>query len=687
MEDNNSGAQPPPAPQSRMSPISPIDQNRKSPSSSLRRSPLTRSTSNSSDTGLPPLRPQLPRIGSARFIGSRDRANSSSARSRGGSIHSQGGVEGGMMGRNSSIYPPARTHMRVTSDANLLLASLDKKNHVMEDEAESTLLDILERKQVSFVVPAASSRTPHRRNRSVYHDALLGGGLGSFTSSRPSSAPSSREADGQPTPLPRPGLLPSRSISSASGARSNSQRNLLSRPPPTLTASRRAVTDSWAFDEHGQLLQPFSEDINPTVSEDSSTERVSPQQTTRAARRIPSRGHYRGASAQLPTLSSLYERGVSDSSQSSGPIGLTTPGERSRFVALTMKSRAAENMEDPGMTQNVIGEGDLPDLMHALEAHRDNESTCSAHRSRSSGRGSVGRGSHLGSASRGSRGRMSKSATHSAEKSKGGSLGSGYRSTRPFSGVFSSPFANDHLTSNVEQMFQMAEHMQELAQIDELEEEEGEPVATDTELTKQDNDFLRNLLGSHPVIPPAISEESENKETTEGDDVLADEHTPLQVDQNFQRMAKPRPSPRRMGVSDHLWSITSPIPGSRFYRFLSWWADLRRQMKMFAVAFNPSYVKGKMWNFFQHEVTLYIIPALAVSAFFFYRMNNPIFAALPTDASISWWILFILRHYVTLQVIESEDCIIAYLSNALTKPCNLLHIQLAYVCEYFFVGK
>ena len=45
---------------------------------------------------------------------------------------------------------------------------------------------------------------------------------------------------------------------------------------------------------------------------------------------------------------------------------------------------------------------------------------------------------------------------------------------------------------------------------------------------------------------------------------------------------------------------------------------------MIFVAFDPKFVKDRLYDFFQNEVTMFIVPALAVSAFFFYNMNNPI---------------------------------------------------------------
>jgi hypothetical protein len=54
-------------------------------------------------------------------------------------------------------------------------------------------------------------------------------------------------------------------------------------------------------------------------------------------------------------------------------------------------------------------------------------------------------------------------------------------------------------------------------------------------------------------------------------------------------------------------------------------------------------------------MSMIIVPALAVSAFLYYKMNNPVLPVFPTNASVSWWILFLLRHYVTLQASQSQS--------------------------------
>ena len=90
-----------------------------------------------------------------------------------------------------------------------------------------------------------------------------------------------------------------------------------------------------------------------------------------------------------------------------------------------------------------------------------------------------------------------------------------------------------------------------------------------------------------------------------------------------------------------------------------WISAIRRHIKILWVAFDLAFVRERVWGFIQYQLSCVIIPLLAIATFFFYRLGNPSLPFLPTDASVSWWILFAIRSYLTL--------------------------QLAYVTEYLFV--
>ncbi|KAL7538906.1 hypothetical protein ACHAXR_008875, partial [Thalassiosira sp. AJA248-18] len=629
--DNKNGTPPPPPPlpQSRTPPTSPPDPVAKTIPNNPPR-PQAHSSS------LPPRRPQIRRGDSSRGSFSRR-----SGRDRSNSNHSNDVGFHGSLSRPQMVGFEGRSQNYVTSDASMLLASMDKRDEAVEDEAESTLLDVLERRQVTFA-QQSNARSSHRRNRTAYADVLPSIdllNLGTSPTNRPSSAPSS----GEGAPLPRPNL-PSRSVSYG-----RSQRNSYNRSPPTLAGSGRATSD-WAFDSQGQLLQSFSGQSEQPERGLDNGDRGSP-------RRLSGHGiMHRHAGSAIPQM--RFDRGVSDSSRSQSsvpsmtvPSGLSTPGERARYVAMTMKTIAANDSEDPGIGMS-IGEGDLPDLMQVFEAQRDNDS---AGGSRKSGGGASSR----------------MSVTHSAEsRSRGGSRGAssgfsggGYRSQRPFSGITSSPFSND-MSNGIDRLFEVAEHVQELCIIS---EEEDEEIIAPADLEMENTNFLQAVMSSHPEVS-AFPEDMEEK--PEGENAGADEQTPMLQQNNIRRFATPISGTR----TNTLWSsITQPAPGSRFYKFFMWWAELRKQMKVLAVAIDVHYVKERLWAFFQNEVSLFIVPALAISAFFYYsiishtplpalfyyRLNNPTLHFLPTDASISWWILFCVRQYLML--------------------------NLAYVSEYFFV--
>jgi hypothetical protein len=57
-----------------------------------------------------------------------------------------------------------------------------------------------------------------------------------------------------------------------------------------------------------------------------------------------------------------------------------------------------------------------------------------------------------------------------------------------------------------------------------------------------------------------------------------------------------------------------------------------------------------MWNFFQYQLACIIIPMLAMATFSFYRLGNPTLPFLPNETSVSWWILFTIRSYLTLHL-------------------------------------
>lgn len=412
-------------------------------------------------------------------------------------------------------------------DEKLILASLDQQNP--EDEAENTLLNILERRQVALTndEEGISILVKAKHSRKVSMPDMTAGRVGS------------------------------------------SMRDLLSTLPPT---RRNAIDPVHSIsDEH--------EHVEPSIPPDSQPNE-------------PSSGHF--------TL----------------PQGLSAQGERAHFVAQQMKANLLENtdVEEPA----VLAENDLGDFLHLLEARRELEDVRSQGGSRGSrgGPGSKGVSRSRGNHSRGtgSKGTFSKS-EHSSHN----------RSNRPFSEI-TSPFAAD-TSSNIEQMFAAVDCLQELTQIPEGDEDEkvdeGDASTEEDQLADQNRNFLAQLVASHPEI---TDEEAAN----------LDENTPLKSPQRAAQRTRAR-----------FWINSNPPKGSWLYKWRAVFASFKRQMGIIAIAFDVQYVKSRLWVFFQNELTFVIVPALATAAALYYRLGNP--TLFRTDATVSWFILFLLRNFIALE--------------------------------------
>lgn len=623
-DSSNNNNPPPPLPTNK----TPLDNNSKSRSNP--RPPLSRKT---------PLigksTPHLVRSASA-SVG-RDRTSTSDSLH---SNHSQAGLHqrrGSYINRET-LFDQQQHHgiETMTTDRNMLLASLD--HEAVEDEAENTLLDVLERRQVTFAAnhdAVAPQRPRHRRNSSGFLSAALPSMdfLNADFSQRHFSAPASGEvAQTQRRP----------SLASRSQSMGKSNRNLQDCRPPSLTSSGRAATEgrtssdssiNWAFDSQGELATSFSELSDQDerlvgvshsgpkkegINSDEKDSHVRPTQTENIA----------GRKVGL-------KRGDSDSS--GGVPQMLTTLERARRVALTMKTSAATNHLEDELGDNA----DFSNLMNIMENKRDQDSA------------SIGSQSKLGSRK-----------SISDSQSKGGASGfsgSNIRQGRPFSGITVSPFAGGE-SSNIDHLFQSAEMVHDLCQIPEGEEEEGCKCAV---IADANATFLSLLNRSHPEVPSAFSEE--NEDTPQGEDGGVDEQTPMIGRPSIQSTPRGR-----------FKKIFSPIissvlhPNNGLYRFLVWWTGLRRQTRMLADAFDRAYVKETCWAFFQNEVTCQIVPALSVSAFCYYQLGNPVLSILPTDASVSWWILFAIRNYLTFQLAYT----VQYLFVEVLAMRSLLSVQL-----------
>lgn len=350
---------------------------------------------------------------------------------------------------------------------------------------------------------------------------------------------------------------------------------------------------------------------------------------------------------RIQTTSILPSRGLERGVSANTGL-LTTPGERARQVAMLMKSL-------PDNTNSLDGEPwgeatNFHDLISILEKQRESDnseiecyiSSSGSQRQRSKtedGQKSLS-GLLLSSVAAASN-------NNNGLSSNGWGKYEGFRPTpqRQFSNNASSnSMSTDVLhkpRSNIDHLLDVAQHVAELCKpIPEDEEEVEDDSRNSTLLAKENANFLSQLALSHPDVPPTPLEE------TSGVGVMMNEETPMLLvgQRKFGQYLNEVDLVRKQ-------KVTQPAPSSRLRKLLCWWSELRKQMRMLVAAFDGPYVRERLWHFvFENELPIIIVPALAIAAFFYYKLNNPVLPILPTNTSISWCLLFLLRHYITLQV-------------------------------------
>jgi hypothetical protein len=335
--------------------------------------------------------------------------------------------------------------------------------------------------------------------------------------------------------------------------------------------------------------------------------------------------------------------------------------ERAFQIAMAMKQESTNTFT------SSEDAGELSDLLNRVEAVRENEENLRGSRgslSKTTGGGSKDRISPRDSWSRSTK-------SKEGDIFSGGSSGfsSGRRghlrepvhhksNHQTFMGISTPLGGGFGGQSNVDMLFQVAEHVQELCQIPEEDEQEtsSTPKFTDSVrshtgsirsqiLASENADFLQQISDSHPEVP-----EIGGAQTV--DDEEATEQTPmLDKAQSRQTLA--------FKVNQAVNQDSLQRRGSKLKTINSWINNIRRQLKILWAAFDFAFVRAKSWDFVQYQLSCVIIPLLAIATFFFYRLGNPTLPFLPNDTSVSWWILFFIRSYLTL--------------------------QLAYVTEYLFV--
>ena len=510
---------------------------------------------------------------------------------RGDYIGSYGGARRRMSAFGTSI----------ATDASLLLASLEQAP--VEDEAEAALIEVLERRQVTF-----DGNTPHRRMRTSHELPSLDNIL-------------TNSLTGGPSPLGKSKWpLASRAVSQGRHKSHGVGGGLRG----SLT-SRLGVVD--------QLMAGGGRDSD---TDNPAARAVRPGlQRAKSSRRV------------ISALPAGLGPNAPDFLQQDTMAGLTFAGDRALRVARALQASNDESdnnyLGETAMSNAMSGSSGLPDLLSIMEAKRDQDQ--GGGNSRGSKGGSVQGGSKAGS--RGSRnvggGSRSGGSRNGGSLFSGGASGarsrgesSGARRGRPFFGV-TSPWSTNGDLSNIDSLLQAAERVQELCQIPEDEEDENALGSED--VSEQNAAFLGQLAASHPTIEPIDGE---------GLDGATNEQTPM------LKQARMRRRVQIGGPESSNWLYNQPA----FLKLVSWVDNLRKQMHLLAVAFDLPYVAESVWLFIQNEVTMYLVPALAVSAFLFYHLGNPSPKILENGATLSWWILFGLRNYMTLQLAYGSEYVI-----------------------------
>ncbi len=489
------------------------------------------------------------------------------------------------------------------ADASLLLASLERAP--VEDEAEATLIEVLERRQVTF-----DANLPRHRTRTSSElpslDHIL---TSSFT--------------GGPSPLGKSPFNPKPPL--ARRAVSHGHRRGASRGIGGVI-NYSGIRDRLDSAELDQVFAAESGESQGGISASSPTRPT--------AQRRPSLQRARSARRVIASLPAGLDPNQPDSQPPAAVAGLTDAGDRALLVSRALQTvyDESDNNYSGEAVSNVIAESSgLPDLLSIMEAKREQEYE-SANIGGGNSRGSRGsrgsRASLMGRSSTGSRGGGSLFSGGASKRSKAES--SSARKQRPFFGV-STPWSNDGDLSNVDSLLQAAERVQHLCEIPENEEDEDA-------LADENAAFLSQIAASHPTIEP-VDEEGIDSATTE--------QTPMLKQARMRGRVQLEPESSN-------WLYSQPA----FLKLASWVSNFRKQMHFLVVAFDFTFVADSVWDFVKNQVTMYLVPALAVSAFLFYHLGNPSPQVFGNDSTLSWWILFAMRNYMTLQLAYGTEYVL-----------------------------
>lgn len=191
----------------------------------------------------------------------------------------------------------------------------------------------------------------------------------------------------------------------------------------------------------------------------------------------------------------------------------------------------------------------------------------------------------------------------------------------------------------------------------------------DIELANENAAFLSQLAESHPEI-------QELDESPEFEAPGVDEQTPILQKAKMRRVQSVH------GRKN--WFVSQTMRDGRMGTFFHSLHALRRQLRILVDAFDIDFVKESLLSFFHNQVSLFIIPALAVAAFFYYRLGNPSLEFLPTEAPISWWILFCIRSYLTLQLAHVSEYLLVDVL-ATRSPFSVQVVRASFNCFIYSI--
>jgi len=497
-----------------------------------------------------------------------------------------------------------RSKVRFESVDPLLRMSLERPD--IEDEAETTLLDVLERRQsdpYSTVTPA------HRRNRTYVGDIpnTFQSPNYSIDMTRPNSAPDSTDVMRN-----RPGLISSRRNSGniSNGATSN------------LNDYLGVNGDGVSLSPNDDITKPDT--IKPAISDsDVSSSRPNSADAMHASPSRSKFGWNNNSFRHRPQFQFNRHRATSENAEYSENNNQIRA--KAYQVAMTMRNDTSNLLT----STRTDTDGDLSDLIYRVEASREHDENSLGSASKTAGenfRASL----NSNTSPRDSWSKSTKSqdgrTTHQYKKSH----------HQVFMGISNPLGDKSGGQSNIDMLFQAAENVRDLCQIPEEDEQEDyysnyydryrRPSMKSQTLAKENADFLQAISESHPEVPEIPNDSVEQE---------PNEQTPM-LD-------------RLPGQSQVKANKTTNKPG-KLKAVQAWVINFRRQLLLLGAAFDFGFVRNRLWKFIQYEVSCVIVPLLAVATFFFYRLGNPTFPFLPNETSASWWILFIIRSYLTLQL-------------------------------------